>query len=118
MTATSLHSTSREGENVPVTYLLPPARAGEDLAGVRISATEFLAVVAHEMRQPLNAGLAALQVLRSAADTKGRERACQIIDRQLARLSRLVETIRSRGITDLAVLRLAPISRLTAPFPA
>ena len=106
MTATSLHSKSREGENVPVTNLLPPARFGEDLAGAGISATEFLAIVAHEMRQPLNAGLAALQVLRSATDTKGRERACQIIERQLARLSRLVEDLLDTRRLDLRMARL------------
>ena len=101
-----LHSKSREGGNVPVTNLLPPARISEDLTGVGVSATEFLAIVAHEMRQPLNAGLAALQVLRATTGTKGRERACQIIERQLARLSRLVEDLLDTTRLDLGMARL------------
>ena len=91
---------------MPVTNLLPPARISEDLTGVGVSATEFLAIVAHEMRQPLNAGLAALQVLRATTGTKGRERACQIIERQLARLSRLVEDLLDTSRLDLRMARL------------
>ena len=91
---------------MPVTNLLPPARISEDLTGVGVSATEFLAIVAHEMRQPLNAGLAALQVLGSTTGTKGRERACQIIERQLARLSRLVEDLLDTTRLDLGMARL------------
>ncbi len=106
MTATRLHSKPGERENVPVTNLLPPARFGETLAGAGIGATELLAIVAHEMRQPLNAGLAALQVLRSTTGTKGRERACQIIERQLARLSRLVEDLLDTSRLDLGMVRL------------
>ena len=106
VTAIRLHSKSREGGNVPVTNLLPPARISEDLAGAGVSTTEFLAIVAHEMRQPLNAGLAALQVLGSTTGTKGRERACQIIERQLARLSRLVEDLLDTSRLDLRMARL------------
>ena len=106
VTAIRLHSKSREGGNVPVTNLLPPARISEDLTGVGVSATEFLAIVAHEMRQPLNAGLAALQVLRATTGTKGRERACQIIERQLDRLSRLVEDLLDTSRLDLRMARL------------
>ena len=106
VTAIRLHSKSREGGNVPVTNLLPPARISEDLTGVGLSTTEFLAIVAHEMRQPLNAGLAALQVLGSTTGTKGRERACQIIERQLDRLSRLVEDLLDTSRLDLRMARL------------
>ena len=106
VTAIRLHSKSREGGNVPVTNLLPPARISEDLAGAGVSTTEFLAIVAHEMRQPLNAGLAALQVLRATTGTKGRERACQIIERQLDRLSRLVEDLLDTSRLDLRMARL------------
>jgi signal transduction histidine kinase len=106
VTATSLNSNLREGGNVPVTNLLPPARFAEDLASVGTSATAFLAIVAHEMRQPLNAGVAALQVLRSATGTNGRERACQVIERQLARLSRLVEDLLDTSRLDLGMARL------------
>jgi signal transduction histidine kinase len=96
----------REGGNVPATNLLPPARISEDLTGVGVRAVEFLAIVAHEMRQPLNAGLAALQVLRSATDAHGRERACRIIERQLARLSHLVEDLLETSQLDLRMARL------------
>jgi signal transduction histidine kinase len=91
---------------VPVANLLPPANIEDFLTGVGVSSTEFLAIVAHEMRQPLNAGVAALQVLRSVTGTKGRERACQIIERQLARLSRLVEDLLDTSRLDLRMARL------------
>jgi signal transduction histidine kinase len=91
---------------VPVTNLLPPARFDEDPAGARRSATEVLAIAAHEMRQPLHAALAALQALRSATDTNRRERACQVIERQLAQLSRLVEDLLDTSRLDLGMVRL------------
>ena len=87
-TPTKLHSTPRGGGTVPVANLLPPAKIEELLTGVGGSSTEFLAIVAHEMRQPLNAGLAARQVLRSTSGTRGREHACQIIERQTVSLPR------------------------------
>jgi AraC-like DNA-binding protein/two-component sensor histidine kinase len=55
--------------------------------------TTVLARVAHEMRQPLSAVSAAIAVIKDDADLERREHACQVLERQYTRLSRLVEDL-------------------------
>jgi signal transduction histidine kinase len=52
---------------------------------------DFLAVISHELRQPLSAALPALEVQRHAPDEEHRRRAVQIIEQQLSQLAGLVE---------------------------
>ena len=53
---------------------------------------EVLARVAHEMRQPLSAATAAVRIMTRDGDT-GRAQACHVLERQCARLSRLLEDL-------------------------
>jgi signal transduction histidine kinase len=52
----------------------------------------FLAVVVHELRQPLNAALAALSVLNTSEGDRAR-RAREVIERQLHQMARLTEDL-------------------------
>jgi signal transduction histidine kinase len=54
---------------------------------------QFVALVAHEMRQPLQAAAAATVLLESDAPPSTRARATSVLRRQLERLSRLVEDL-------------------------
>lgn len=53
----------------------------------------FLAIVAHELRQPLAACTAALSVLRMQPSSDGRGRAQGVLERQVVRMTRLVEDL-------------------------
>jgi signal transduction histidine kinase len=53
---------------------------------------DFLALVAHELRQPLHASLAALQVL-ARNDSESGDRARAVIERQISQMSRLVDDL-------------------------
>lgn len=65
----------------------------------------FLAVVVHELRQPLNAALAALSVLQ-VADPAASARAREIIQRQLQHMSRLVEDLLDNSRLTLKAMDL------------
>jgi two-component system, chemotaxis family, CheB/CheR fusion protein len=65
----------------------------------------FIAVVSHELRQPLNAALAALRVAEVSASQSAVKSAEQIIHRQLFQMSRLLD-----DLLDLSRLR---VSKLT-----
>lgn len=54
---------------------------------------EVLARVAHEMRQPLSAATAAVTLMTRDGDTGRRAQACGVLERQCARLSRLLEDL-------------------------
>jgi len=56
------------------------------------SKDEFLALVAHELRQPLHASLAALRVM-AARSGDSLEHARSVIERQLTQMTRLVEDL-------------------------
>jgi signal transduction histidine kinase len=56
-------------------------------------AAELLVRVAHEMRQPLSAAVAALHISRSSPSEQVRQRASAVVDRQFARMSRLVDDL-------------------------
>lgn len=54
---------------------------------------DFVATLAHEIRQPLSPILAALEVMRLAVSQASGERAQQVIKRQVGQISRLVDDL-------------------------
>jgi signal transduction histidine kinase len=54
---------------------------------------DVLARVAHEMRQPLSAATAAVTIMTRDGDAGRRAQACHVLERQCARLSRLLEDL-------------------------
>lgn len=68
-------------------------RAEQSLAESERRKDEFLAVLAHELRNPLAPLKTALHVVCETSDSHARERACGIMHRQLAHLSRLLEDL-------------------------
>jgi signal transduction histidine kinase len=56
-------------------------------------ASAVLARIGHEMRQPLSAATAAVTLLKAAAGSEGGARACRVMERQCARLARLIEDL-------------------------
>jgi signal transduction histidine kinase len=57
------------------------------------SKDEFLALVAHELRQPLHASLAALRMMSTAMGVESGEHARSVVERQLTQMTRLVEEL-------------------------
>ena len=55
--------------------------------------TAVLARVAHEMRQPLSAAIAAVSLIKQGDDVQRHARACGVLERQCTRLSRLLEDL-------------------------
>ncbi|HXH05721.1 MAG TPA: PAS domain S-box protein [Vicinamibacterales bacterium] len=72
---------------------------------------EFLAMLSHELRQPLNALTMALELAGGAPDADSRERAVQVARRQAQHLSRLVDDLldASRIARGRIELQKAPI---------
>lgn len=77
---------------------------------------EFLALVAHELRQPLHACIAALRLMEARVDRQSGERARHVVERQLQQMTRLVEDLLDaarivRGDVELrrGPLELAPL---------
>ncbi|HVS76432.1 MAG TPA: ATP-binding protein, partial [Steroidobacteraceae bacterium] len=72
---------------------------------------EFMAMLAHELRNPLSAISAALEVLRAGGDGSVAERARAIIARQTRNLSRLVDDLLevARVITGKVALAEMPL---------
>jgi signal transduction histidine kinase len=71
----------------------------------------FVATLAHELRQPLSAMLAAVEIVRRAPGTEAASRAASVMRRQLSQMSRhvedLVDTVRwARGKVSLHTCRL------------
>jgi signal transduction histidine kinase len=83
------------------------ARLYDNLRQADRQKDEFLAVLAHELRNPLAPMRTALQLVRMAPhDDTRRERACDVIDRQLLQMVRLVDDLLdvsriTRGRIDL-----------------
>jgi AraC-like DNA-binding protein/anti-sigma regulatory factor (Ser/Thr protein kinase) len=71
------------------------------------AASEVLVRVAHEMRQPLSAVKAAINAIKQDGDPSRREHACNVLERQCTRLSRLVEDLLvvARTGRDVTALR-------------
>lgn len=75
---------------VVVNCSLPADRA---LEAERLRREAFVATLAHELRQPLSALLAAVEVLRLAPGGDDRTRATAIMKRQIGQMDRVVEDI-------------------------
>lgn len=88
------------------------ARLHEEIRRADQVKTEFLAMLAHELRNPLSPILTATQVLRARPTVDTSERAISVIERQAGHLSRLVDDLLdvsriSRGKIEL---RLEPVA--------
>ncbi len=57
-----------------------------------MSANDFVAILAHELRQPIQAAAAALSVMKTP-DPQTREKAHAVLDRQIGQMARLVEDL-------------------------
>ena len=57
------------------------------------SKDEFLALVAHELRQPLHASLAALRMMSARTSAESGDHARSVVERQLTQMTRLVEEL-------------------------
>jgi signal transduction histidine kinase/CheY-like chemotaxis protein len=104
-----------ERRNLIITDLseLLDAQSGRDRAEQQSQAKdEFMAMLAHELRNPLSAITAAVQVMESAKGQEGAtSRARFIIGRQVRNLSRLVDDLLDVGrvITGKIVLERRPV---------
>ena len=83
-------------------------------------ASEVLVRVAHEMRQPLSAVSAAINVIKDDSDPSRRESACHVLERQCTRLSQLVEDLlvvarTGRDITGRGTDVVVTLLRADAP---
>ena len=58
-----------------------------------VSKDEFLTLVAHELRQPLHASLAALRMMSVGTTAESGDRARAVVERQLTQMTRLVEEL-------------------------
>jgi signal transduction histidine kinase len=77
---------------------------------------EFLALVAHELRQPLHASLAALRMMTLRSSREAGERARSLVERQVSQMTALVEDLldAERIARGHVQLNVAPIDlRLT-----
>jgi signal transduction histidine kinase/CheY-like chemotaxis protein len=76
---------------------------------------EFLALLAHELRNPLAPIRNGLQLVRLAVDEVARERACAMMDRQLRHMVRLVDDLLdvSRITRSKLELRREPVELAT-----
>jgi signal transduction histidine kinase len=68
--------------------------------------TDFLALLGHELRQPLGVILTAAELVEKAPDTRTRERAKAIIERQAILMTRLVEDLLDLSRIHRGVLEL------------
>ena len=88
---------------------LPAGRASCDLE--RDRRETFGATLAHEMRQPLAALRAAVEVIRHAADPASTMRATEVMARQISQMSRVVEDLldAARWASGKVTLRKHPL---------
>jgi signal transduction histidine kinase len=72
---------------------------------------EFLALVAHELRQPLHASLAALRMMAARTSRQSGEHARAIVERQVFHMNRLVEELvdAARIVRGHVQLDLTPV---------
>lgn len=77
---------------------------------------EFLALVAHELRQPLHASLAALRLMATHASREAGEHAREVVERQVHHMNRLVEDLvdAARIVRGHVRLNVAPIDARAA----
>ena len=82
--------TSDERHRDALSYERVARLAAEDLNRRK---DQFIATVAHELRQPLAPMVTALEVMKLRASRENGQRARQVVERQLAQLVRLVEQL-------------------------
>jgi two-component system CheB/CheR fusion protein len=72
---------------------------------------EFLALVAHELRQPLHASLAALRIMAARNSRASGEHARSVVERQVVQMTRLVEDLldAARIVRGHVQLNVAPM---------
>lgn len=72
---------------------------------------EFLALVAHELRQPLHASLAALRMMAARTSREAGEHARVVVERQVLQMNRLVEDLvdAARIVRGHVNLNLEPV---------
>src|SRR5262249_12343155 len=97
--------------NVSLYDELAASVARERAARVAAEATlqakdQFLAVVSHELRQPLHAALSALQVMSMRRDRERGTHGRDIVERQLRRMPRIVDDLLEssriiRGVVEI-----------------
>ena len=91
------HRSPAESFNLPTARasVRPPPTAGPERAAIREAwrTDAFVAILAHELRQPLSAMTAAVEVVRRTPGTEAVHRATDLMCRQLRDLSRLVEDL-------------------------
>jgi signal transduction histidine kinase len=68
--------------------------------------TDFLALLGHELRQPLDVILTASELLAEAPDAKTRERAKETLDRQSGLMMRLIEDLLDLSRVERGTLEL------------
>jgi signal transduction histidine kinase len=98
----------------PPSAVDPFASTGKDPAQLRqtlADVDEFLAVLSHELRQPLAAALAAIEIQNLSPDAGRQEKARRVIEQQVRHIARLVADLSevtriSRGLPDLRLERL------------
>lgn len=103
-----LSSLTRLARNVHAWRLGLPPSGGRRPPEAKFDAhtAEVLAEIAHEMRQPLAAALAAFHVLRLSAGESHAQAAWGVLDRQFRRLSRLLDDLSETTRAGVHVKRL------------
>lgn len=71
--------------------------------------SDFLAMLAHEIRNPISAARNALQILRLPVDEPTRTRALDVLDRQLAQLGSLTDDLMDASQIQSGKLVLQPV---------
>src|SRR5262245_25222778 len=81
-------------------------KAEEESARAARESERFIAVVSHELRQPLNAAVGAMSLLESNASPAATERARVVLRRQLLHLSTLLDDLLDMSRLTLKTLRV------------
>jgi two-component system, chemotaxis family, CheB/CheR fusion protein len=86
------------------------ARLEEQTKSTAREQQRFIAVVSHELRQPVNAALAAISLLDAAPSPVVSERARQVLRRQLLHMSTLLDDLLDTSRLALRTIRLDRVS--------
>lgn len=83
-------------------------RAEEELKEAHRRKDEFLATLAHELRNPLAPIRFAVEICRTQSDPQARDRALDVVDRQIQQMSRLLEDLLDVSRISYQKLTLRP----------
>ena len=121
-----VRGTSFKDEGVPPSVVKPPRQGGllavffdvTDIRRLESLRRDFVANVSHELRTPVTAILSAGETLDSALakDPEGARRFLAIIERNAARLQRLIEDLLDLSRIESRELRLRPERFAFEPF--